>query len=471
MRSGHLLAGCACLVAGCSFAPHYEIPATDSPPAYKEIAGWQPARPADQLPRDDWWKIYGDETLDGLELQVAAANPTLASAVATYERARSYADAAAAGFYPKVQVNGQLSANKQSANRPLRGGGEPTYYGSNLIGGQAGYELDLWGRVRNSVAAGRDLAVAGAADLESVRLMLHAELAQDYVAMRGMDQQEKLLNDTVATYTRARALTQNLFDGKIASMMDVTRATTQLKDAQAQVSDIVARRAMFEHAIATLIGKPPSQLILASSLTPIDVPNVPVGVPATLLQRRPDVAAAERRAAAANMTIGVARAAFFPTLSLNGTAGYQGTNIDLLQIPDREWSIGPGLSLPLFEGGLLRARVREARAAFDAASGDYRATVLQAFREIEDDLVQLHWLQNESDEEQAAADAARQTLAMSMSLYQNGATSYLDVVTAQTSALVAEREVLGLQTRRIQASISLVRALGGGWSTARLPAS
>jgi NodT family efflux transporter outer membrane factor (OMF) lipoprotein len=462
-------ASCALGLAGCNLAPRYEVPATEVPVAYKEAGDWQPAAPADTVKRGPWWELYGDQTLNDLEAQVDAGNPTLAAASAAYERARSFVAEASAGFYPHIETDGQLSADKQSANRPLRGGGEPTYYDANFLGAQVSYELDLWGRVRNSVAAGADAAQASAADLENVRLMLHAELADDYVAMRGMDMEAKLLNDTVAAYTRAHQLTQNLFQGQIASLMDVTRAETQLQDAQAQVSDIVARRALFEHAIATLIGKPPSQLVLAQSVVQIAVPNVPAGLPSTLLQRRPDIASAERRVAAANRMIGVARAAFFPTISLTGTAGYQGTNIDLLQLPNHYWSIGPGVSLPLFEGGLLRAKLQAARAGFEEASGDYRATVLKAFREIEDNLVLLHWLEKEAQQEQAAAHAAQQTLDMSMSLYQNGADSYLDVVTAQTSALVAQREVLALETRRIQASVALVRALGGGWSTAQLP--
>ena len=464
-----VLAGGALVLTGCNLAPRYEVPTTEVPGAYKEAGDWQPAAPADTLQRGPWWEIYGDKTLNDLEAQVDTGNPTLAAATAAYERARSFVAQASAGFFPHIETDGQLSADKQSANRPLRGGGEPTYYDANFLGAQASYELDLWGRVRNSVAAGRDAAQASAADLENVRLMLHAELADDYVAMRGLDEEAKLLNDTVAAYTRAHQLTQNLFEGKIASLMDVTRAETQLQDAQAQVSDIVARRALFEHAIATLIGKPPSQLSVAPDVVQVAVPDVPAGLPSTLLQRRPDIASAERRVAAANQVIGVARAAFFPTISLTGTAGYQGTNIDLLQLPNHYWSIGPGMSLPLFEGGLLRAKLQAARAAFEEASGDYRATVLQAFREIEDNLVLLHWLEKEAQQEQAAAHAAQQTLDMSMSLYQNGADSYLDVVTAQTSALVAQREVLALQTRRVQASIGLVRALGGGWSTGQLP--
>jgi NodT family efflux transporter outer membrane factor (OMF) lipoprotein len=461
--------GCALAFAGCNLAPPYRVPTTDVPVAYKEAGDWQPAAPADTIRRGPWWEIYGDRQLNDLEAQVDKGNPTLAAAEAAYEQARSFAAEAAAGYYPHIETDGQLSTDKQSANRPLRGAGEPTYYGANFLGAQASYELDLWGRVRNSVAAGRDEAQASAADLENVRLMLHSELAEDYVAMRGMDEEAKLLSDTVGTYTRAHQLTQNLFQGKIASLMDVTRAETQLQDAQAQVSDIVARRALYEHAIATLIGKPPSQLVVAPSVVQIAVPNVPAGIPSTLLQRRPDIASAERRVAASNQLIGIAKAAFFPTISLTGTAGYQGTNIDLLQLPNHYWSIGPGMSLPLFEGGLLRAKLRAARAAFEEASGDYRATVLKAFREIEDNLVLLHWLEKEAQQEQAAAKAAQQTLDMSMSLYQNGADSYLDVVTAQTSALVAQREVLALQTRRIQASIGLVRALGGGWSVDQLP--
>ncbi len=462
---------CAAALAGCNLAPDYRVPGTQIPDTYKEAAGWQPAQPADTLARGSWWEIYGDPSLNELEAQVDTGNPTLAAESAAYERARAFAAEAAAGLYPSIELGGNLSTDKQSANRPLRGAGEPTYYGANTLQGQASYELDLWGRVHNAVQAGRAEAQAGAADLETVRLMLHAELANDYVALRGLDEEAKLLADTLAAYLQAYQLTHNMYEGKIASRIDVTRAETQLDDAQAQVSDIAGRRALLEHAIATLVGKPPAEVTVPPKLVHFDVPNVPIGLPATLLQRRPDVASAERHVAAANARIGIAKAAFFPDISLSGAAGFQSTNINVVNVPNEIWSIGPNMTLPLFEGGLLRARLRESEAALQEVSGRYRATVLLAFREVEDNLVLLRWLDLESRQQQAAALAAQQTLDMSMGLYRNGADSYLDVVTAQTSLLVAQRAALALQTRQLQASVGLIRALGGGWKTDDLPPS
>ena len=453
-------------VTACNLAPVYTVPAVTTPVTYKEVGDWQPAQPADAISRGAWWGVYHDATLDSLEAQVDAANPTLRAAAAAYEQARSFEAEAEAGLFPRLDVGGSLSTNKQSANRPLRGGGEPTYYGANTLDGTASYEVDLWGRVRDAVAAARAQTEAGAADLESVRLMLHAELATNYVGLRGLDEQAKLLADTVSTYNEAYDLTKALFEGKIASPIDVTRARTQLHDAKAQLSDIAGRRALLEHAIAALVGKSAAEVTVAPQPIHFTVPNVPVGIPSTLLQRRPDIASAERRAAALNQLVGIARSAFFPSISLTGTAGFQNTSLNLLTLPETIWSVGPSMSLPLFEGGLLRAKLRAAKAAFDESSEHYRATVLDAFREVEDNLSMLHWLDDQGRQEDEAAHAAQETVDMSMTLYRNGASSYLDVVTAQTSALEAQRAVLALQTRRVQASIGLIRALGGGWSTA-----
>jgi NodT family efflux transporter outer membrane factor (OMF) lipoprotein len=456
----------ALALAGCNLAPVYEKPKAPIPTVYKEVSGdWQPARPADTLPRGAWWKIYGDAQLDGLEGQVDSGNATLAEAAAAYDRARSLADEAKSGLFPSIGLNGYLTTDKQSARRPMRGTERPTYYGANALGASANYEIDLWGRVHNAVRAGKAQEQASAADLEAVRLMLHAELADDYAALRGLDEEAKLLADTVTAYTEAHRLTNNLFLGKIASRIDVTRAETQLHDAQAQVSDINARRALLEHSIATLTGKPPAALTIAPEVVHIAVPKIPLGVPSTLLERRPDIAAAERHVAAANARIGIAKAAFYPDISLGGSAGFQSTNIEVVTLPNDYWSIGPSVSLPLFEGGRLRAQLREARAEFDQATASYRGTVLSAFQEIDDNLALLHWLQDEEEHEQQAATAAQQTLTMSMNLYRNGAASYLDVVTAQTALLIAQRAALALQTRQLQASVGLIRALGGGWST------
>ena len=454
------MTACGLVLPGCDLAPSYQPPPLDIPAQYKEAEGWQAAAPADAIPRGAWWAIYNDATLDDLETKVDSANPTLAAAAAAYDQARNFAAEAEAGLFPTLGFGSSLSANKQSAERPLRSKGQPTYYGGNTLDLQASYEIDFWGRVHDAVAAGQAEAEASAADLEAVRLELHAELANDYVLLRGLDAEGKLLSDTVAAYQQALQLTQALFQGKIASGIDVSRAETQLHDAEAQASDIAARRALLEHAIASLTGQAASGFTLAPALLSIAAPNIPTGLPSTLLQRRPDIAAAERQAATANEGIGIARAAFYPTVSLGIIGGTQSTQLNLFNLPNSFWSIGPVISLPIFEGGLRHAELAVAKAAFDEAAGRYRAAVLQAFQDVEDNLALLHWLSREVQQEQAAAKAAQQTLDMSMSLYRDGAVSSLDLVTSQTAALTAERNVLALQTRHLQASIALVRALG-----------
>ncbi len=456
-------------LGGCNLAPPYKPPTIVIPASYKEAGPWQPARPADELPRGPWWELYGDPELNRLEAQVDPANPTLAAAVATYDQARAFAGEAEAGLFPQIGVGGSITNNKQSAHRPLRSSNQPTYYGANTIQGSASFELDFWGRVRNLAASGRAKAQASAADLETVRLSLHAELANDYVTIRGLDEQIKLLQDTIAAYRQAQALVQARFQGDIASGVDVAQAETQTDTAMAQLSDTQSRRALLEHAIATLIGQPPMAFSLTPSAAKIVVPEVPVGLPSTLLERRPDIAAAERQALAANRLIGVAEAAFYPTISLSGVGGFQDTGFNLLSLPESFWSIGPAISLPIFEGGLRSAELAGTKAAFDQAAANYRATVLGAFQDVEDNLALLHWLGEAQKEEDAATAAAQRTVDLAMTLYKDGAENYLQVVTAQTAALTAANTALQFRTRRLQATVALIRAIGGGWTRQELP--
>ena len=466
------LAG-ALLLAGCSLAPAYAPPTVETPVAYKETGAWTPASSdAATLAQDGWWKVYGDPVLDGLEVELKQADPSLASAVARYDQARALAAQAHAGLFPEVDIGGAAQANRQSRNRPLRlpaGAGQNTY-DNDQLGLVTNYELDLWGRVRNLAAASRDQAQASAADLRGVELSLQAQLADDYMALRGADAQLRLLTDTVDAYAHAYQLARDLHEGGAASGLDEDRAETQLRTARAEIPDLKAQRALYEHAIAVLIGRPPSSLSIPGSDNTPAPPKTPVTAPSTLLQRRPDVAAAERRAAAANAQIGVARAAFFPTVTLGLAGGLQDAGgINLLQAPNSYWTLGPSLTAPLLDEGRRKAAERFAKAQFAQAAADYRQTVLSAFQNVEDQLSLNNQLADEADEQALAVKAAQKTQDLALTRYRLGAADYLEVVVAQTAALQLQQAALTVQTRRMQASVDLVRALGGGWTSAELP--
>jgi NodT family efflux transporter outer membrane factor (OMF) lipoprotein len=461
----------ASLLGGCSFAPAYHVPVTSIQADAWKDSPWQPAKPADELPHGNWWKIYGDPILDELQSKIEEANPNLAAALARYDRATAYTSEVRSQLFPTVDAAGVLTHNRQSENRPLRGANQPNVYSANTAGIGVNYELDLWGRVRNLVAAGRASAQASAADVENVRLSLHAQLADRYVRLRGVEAQAKLLNDAVTAYTRALELTQNRHAGGIASGLDVARAETQLSTVRAQAAEIASERALYEHAIASLIGQPAMSFSLPVAENILTVPEIPTGLPSTLLQRRPDIAAAERRTASANAMIGVARAAYFPDFTIGAVGGFQNTGQGgLLKAPNSFWTLGPGVIFNLFDAGLRDARVAEARAIQEQAGAEYRAAVLAAFQQVEDDLAHLKYDREGELEQNAAVKSATKTLALAFNRYREGAVNYLEVVTAQAAALSAQRDALDLHTRQLRSSVDLIRALGGGWDVTQISA-
>jgi NodT family efflux transporter outer membrane factor (OMF) lipoprotein len=452
------------LLGACSLAPPLKTPIVPTADAYKEIGPWTQAQPADRLPRDSWWALYGNGELDALENRLIAGNPTLAAALANYAQARALADQARAGLFPTLGLSAGVERNRESINAPLRGPTTPTYYNANTVGGSVSYELDLWGQIRNEVAAGEANAAASAADLENARLSLIAQLVQDYIQLRSLDRDSAILDETVSAYARALKLTEQRHDAGIAPGLDVAQAQTQLDAARSQTAQTLAQRALMEHAIAALLGVSASTFSIKPQIVAISLPQIPTGVPTTLLERRPDIAGAQRRMIAANANIGVARAAYFPSLTLGGQGGFQSTGIsNWLSAPSSFWAVGPSALLSVFDGGLRRAQVAQARAEFDASAAYYRGTVVSAFQQVEDSLATLNHYHDASIDEKAAVDAAQRTLDFSLALYKQGATDYLTVVTSQTALLQTQLEALNLDTLQLTASVDLIRALGGGW--------
>ncbi len=454
----------AAAMSGCSLAPPLALPEVATTPQYKEQAPWTAAAPADRLPREAWWSLYADAELDRLQQRLLANSPDLSAALARYEQARAYGDQLRSGLFPRVGLTGGASRERQSETRPPAGAASPRFFESYDLGLQASYELDLWGRVRNNVDAGDYTTAAAAADLESARLSLQAELADGYIVLRGLDHQGNLLAGTVAAYDKAVALTQKRRDAGIASGLDVARAQTQLDTARSQAAQNTAQRAVAEHAIAALVGESPSAFSLAPDGDFVALPVIPLDLPSTLLQRRPDIAAAQRRVAAANAGVGIARAAWFPSISLNASLGYESNQAGgWLSAPNAAWAIGPALLLDLFDAGKRRAQTAQAQAVLDQAGANYRGVVLTAFRQVEDNLALLQHYKVAADAEESAVASVQRSLEFAMTRYREGAVSYLEVVQSQTTALTAQREALDLDTRQLRASVALIRALGGGW--------
>jgi multidrug efflux system outer membrane protein len=462
------LSGAALVLAlsACSMAPDYQPPQTAAPAQFKEVPGWTAASPRDDETRGDWWTAFDDPVLADLEQRAAAASPTLAAALARYDAARAAARVNEADLLPQAGISGDASRERVSRGRPLSTG-TARKYDDYVVGGSIGYELDLWGRIRNQVKAADAEASASKADLASAQLSLQAAVADAYFRLRGLDAQAELLDRAVTAFARAYDLTSKRHSGGIASGIDVNRAKTVLGNAQAQVSTVANQRAATEHEIATLVGELASGFSLAGDVHALDPPPPPMATPSELLQRRPDIAAAERRVFAANARIGVARAAFFPSLTLGAAGGWETTGGSLLTTPNTFWSLGPLSSLlTVFDGGRRAAQVKMSRAEYEEVAADYRGTVLTAFRQVEDSIAAIHHLSDASVAQKDAADAAQRTSDIAMSRYRDGASGYLDVVTAQTDALDAQRAYISVQTQRMQANVALVRALGGGAAAA-----
>jgi NodT family efflux transporter outer membrane factor (OMF) lipoprotein len=464
---------------GCTVGPKYVKPTVPATPNYKEEAPtsfresdqWHPAHPGDQAARGNWWEIFGDPQLNQLEEQIAGSNQTLKIAEARFREARAAIRFNRAAQFPTISTAPSASYVKSSDFSPnFPSKIQQSSKGDFVLPFDLSYELDLWGRVRRSVAAAREEAQATAADYETAKLSLEAELALDYFELRSADAQKQLLDDTVKAYTNNLQLTANRFKGGVAPKADVAQAQTQLDTTRVQDTDVTVQRAQFEHAIAILIGKPPADFDLAAAPLNDQPPSTPIGLPSDLLQRRPDIAAAERRVAEANQQIGIARAAYFPTVTLGGAAGFSGSQgSNWFTWPSGFWAVGPVLAQTLFDAGRRRANSESARANYDASVATYRQTSLTAFQEVEDNVAALRILENEAQQQEQAVTSSRDSLQLFTNRYKGGVDTYLQVITAQTIELANERNVIDIQRRRLDASVLLIKALGGGWNASNLP--
>jgi len=463
-----LALGATALLTACSLAPKYEVPTVQPVETYKEAGEWMPAKPADTDPRGPWWAAFGDAKLNELQQQLHDGSQDLRAAVARFEQARAIARQAHSDLFPSLGSGADARRLRSSANAPGSTGVVAT--GSDLlVSADLSWEIDLFGRLRNASAAARDRAQASAADLAGVELALRAELANDYFALRGSDAILRLLDDSVGAFDRAYDLTRNRYQGGIAAATDVDQAETQRQNARAQQAEVRLQRAQLEHAIAVLLGQPPAHFSLEPAPFIGDPPPFDAGLPSTLLQRRPDVASAERAVAAANAEIGVARAAWFPVFTFGGSAGYEaGTTSALFDAPSRFWSAGPSVALPLLDAGGRSALNRQARAAYEETVADYRKAALNAYQEVEDNLAALRHLAQEVSADEAAAASAQRSAYHADRRYAAGVADYLEVTSTQTASLQAQRSALEARVRRMNAAVGLVRAMGGGWTRDQL---
>jgi multidrug efflux system outer membrane protein len=459
------------ILAGCNLAPVYDPPHYLLPDSYQGSGIFRVAQPQDALsPRGDWWTLFGDEQLNRFEEQLVRENPNLEAAAEVYTQARDLVAEAQSRLYPQIGAQALVSDNRESAHHLFSPTNVPKEEASNFIGGVASWEPDFWDAIRNRAHAQKRLAQASAADLETARLSLEAELANDYIAVRGFDAELEVLRQSIIAYQKAVEVSRLRSKGKIASGLDLARALSQLDSAQAQETETQLQRDLMQHAIAVLVDAMPSSFSIAPvkefTLTP---PEVPAGVPSELLQRRPDIASAERQMAAANAEIGVSRAAFYPNISLGGMAGFEDNAFNLASLPNSLWSVGAGVMLPLFEGGLRRAELERSWSKYAQTRSNYRSTVLSAFQEVEDGLSLTQRLAIEVTQQREASDQAIQAQSISTMLYEDGLDNYLSVAVAQVQALAAQTAEVQILTRQLQASVSLIRAEGGGWTVQVLP--
>lgn len=466
------------LLTGCAVGPDYQLPVAPVGDQYKEVEGWKQARPSDAAPRPDWWREFQDPQLDQLMVEMLQANLDIVQAEARYRQAQALVRTANAGLFPTLGTSASASRSGggsggsgggSGSGTGVSGGGTSNQYS---LSGNVSWEVDLWGRVRRTVEAGEAGASASAADLANTRLSMQSTLAQTYFQLRGFDAEKDLYRQTVEAYERSLTITQNRYNAGVAAQSDVASARTQLENARTQLLAVERQRAQLEHALAVLLGRPPSQFDLTAGQLPGVVPDIPVGLPSQLLERRPDIAAAERRTAQANARIGVAQAAWFPDLSLSAQAGYRGSQwAEWLSAPFHFWSLGPALALTIFDGGARQGQLDEARASYDEQVAAYRQTVLSALQEVEDYLVQLRVLALEQETQGRALASARESLQLIQNQYDAGLIDFLSVVQVETTALNAERSALSLRLSRLVASVQLMTALGGGWQVDMSPAA
>jgi len=466
----------ALLLAGCMVGPKYSKPVTPAAPAYSEqppqsftaSKGWKQAQPADTTLRMDWWQLFGSSELNGLEAQVDPANQDLKAAEARFRQARALIQLNRSSLYPTISTAPSVTGNRLSRNDPT--GTVPGNFGEYTLPIDVNYEWDAWGRIRRSVAAAREEAQASAGDLETIRLSLHAELAIDYFELRSADAEKELLDETMVAYQKALELTVNRYEGGLSPKAEVAEAKTQLETTRALDIGVGVVRATYEHASAILTGRTPESLRLEATPLHTTPPVIPVGVPSQLLERRPDIAAAERRAAEANQQVGIAKAAFFPSLLLTATGGFEsGSLVNWLSWPSRMWAVGPSVAETIFDAGRRRAASDSAVASYDEAVANYRQTVLTAFQEVEDNLSTLRLLEEQSKAQRIAVEAAGQSLELSLNLYKGGLVTYLQVISAQSIALQNEYTEVDILRRQMDASVLLIKALGGGWDISKLP--